>query len=171
MKLWTPYKRLGKFWNLHSARHAKSMHVIKSKHYYDIFTQNIQLRSYVHFLLRGYNWFTISLDEFGYALTLKQTKVCQVKKIGGSNWLSICKALEWFSCDWEHCIRTFTCWSCLWKIPMGVPKKRIFMIQILGNPEFGPWPQVKGLTLRVPLNPCWQLTKTLWFFFLKHKSH
>ena len=37
--------------------------------------------------------------------------------------------------------------------------------QIPGDPKFGSWPQVKGLTLRVPPIPRWQSTKTLWIFF------
>ena len=37
--------------------------------------------------------------------------------------------------------------------------------QIPGNPKFGPWPQVKGLTLRVSPIPRWQSIKTLWFFY------
>ena len=44
--------------------------------------------------------------------------------------------------------------------------EQIVTTQIPGDPKFGPWPQVKGLTLRVPPIPCWQLTKTLWIFFL-----
>ena len=37
--------------------------------------------------------------------------------------------------------------------------------QIPGDPKFDPWPQVKGLTLRVPTIPRWQSTKTPWIFF------
>ena len=48
-----------------------------------------------------------------------------------------------------------------WIIDSLNPSTTTIMPQISGDPKFGPCPQVKGLTLRVPPIPHWQSTKTL----------
>ena len=61
-----------------------------------------------------------------------------------------------------HCRQSPERWH--WKVLLC--RSGYVMTQIPGDPKFGPWPQVKGLTIRVSLIPRWQSTKTLWNFFI-----